>query len=85
VRERSPSLLCEIGVLREVKAWREKLFIHPNLMKLLTAEDHKVRAYRRCDISANVGTGVGGDGGGEAFAECRFGSDVRFHLTLMLL
>jgi hypothetical protein len=32
--------------LREVKAGREKLFIHPNLMKLLTAEDHTVLAYR---------------------------------------
>jgi Fic family protein len=37
--------LCEIGVLREVKAGREKLFIHPNLMKLLTAENHKVPEY----------------------------------------
>jgi Fic family protein len=34
--------LCDIGVLREVKSGREKLFIHPNLMKLLTAEDHQV-------------------------------------------
>src|SRR5688500_6601689 len=38
--------LCDIGMLREVKAGREKLFIHPNLMKLLTAEDHKVPEYR---------------------------------------
>ena len=38
--------LCDIGVLREVKAGREKLFIHPNLMQLLTAEDHKVPEYR---------------------------------------
>lgn len=38
--------LCDIGVLREVKAGREKLFIHPHLMKLLTAEDHKVPQYR---------------------------------------
>ena len=38
--------LCDIGVLREMKAGREKLFIHPNLMQLLTAEDHKVPAYR---------------------------------------
>ena len=37
--------LCDIGVLREVKAGREKLFIHPHLMKLLTAEDHKVPEY----------------------------------------
>ena len=38
--------LCDIGVLREVKAGREKLFIHPNLMALLTAENHKVPEYR---------------------------------------
>jgi Fic family protein len=38
--------LCDIGVLREVKAGREKLFIHPNLMTLLTAENHKVPEYR---------------------------------------
>jgi Fic family protein len=38
--------LCDIGVLREVKAGREKLFIHPNLMELLTAEDHNVPGYR---------------------------------------
>jgi Fic family protein len=38
--------LCDIGVLREVKAGREKLFIHPNLMTLLTAEDQKVPEYR---------------------------------------
>jgi hypothetical protein len=37
--------LCDVGVLREVKAGREKLFIHPNLMKLLTAEDHNVPQY----------------------------------------
>src|SRR5688500_9880681 len=38
--------LCDIGMLRELKAGREKLFIHPSLMKLLTAEDHKVPEYR---------------------------------------
>ena len=38
--------LCEVGVLREMKAGREKLFIHPNLMTLLTAENHKVPEYR---------------------------------------
>ena len=31
--------LCHIGVLREVKAGREKLFINPKLLKLLTAEE----------------------------------------------
>jgi Fic family protein len=38
--------LCDIGVLREVKVGREKLFIHPNLMTLLTTDDHKVPQYR---------------------------------------
>jgi Fic family protein len=37
--------LRDIGVLKEVKSGREKLFIHPQLMKLLTAEDHKVPKY----------------------------------------
>jgi len=37
--------LCDIGVLQEEKAGREKVFIHPNLMKLLTAEDHEVPEY----------------------------------------
>lgn len=31
--------LCEAGVLEEVKAGREKLFINPRLMRLLTAEE----------------------------------------------
>jgi Fic family protein len=38
--------LCDVGVLREMKAGREKLFLHPNLMTLLTAEDHRVPQYR---------------------------------------
>lgn len=33
--------LCGIGVLKEIKAGREKLFIHPRLLKLLTAGEHK--------------------------------------------
>lgn len=37
--------LCEIGVLQELKVGREKLFIHPRLMALLTAENHTVRPY----------------------------------------
>jgi len=32
--------LCDIGVLREVKAGREKLFIHPKLMRLLTQDNN---------------------------------------------
>jgi Fic family protein len=38
--------LCDIGVLREIRAGREKLFIHPKLMTLLTADDHRVPEYR---------------------------------------
>jgi Fic family protein len=37
--------LCEIGVLREAKVGREKLFIHPKLMSLLTSDTHKFSAY----------------------------------------
>ena len=32
-------------MLREVKVGREKLFIHPNFMRLLTSDDHPVLAY----------------------------------------
>lgn len=42
--------LCEIGVLKEVKAGREKLFINPRLMALLTTENRgaqKLQANRR--------------------------------------
>lgn len=37
--------LVEIGVLREVAAGREKLFIHPKLLQLLTRDDNAVLAY----------------------------------------
>lgn len=35
----------EIGVLREMTLGREKLFIHPKLMQLLTRDDNAVVAY----------------------------------------
>jgi hypothetical protein len=38
--------LCDVGVLREVKSGREKLFIHPKLLTLLTAENQNVPEYR---------------------------------------
>jgi Fic family protein len=38
--------LCDIEVLKEAKVGREKLFIHPKLITLLTSEKHKVPAYR---------------------------------------
>jgi Fic family protein len=37
--------LCEIGVLKETKVGREKLFIHPRFLQLLTAESHTVIPY----------------------------------------
>lgn len=37
--------LVEIGVLREMTLGREKLFIHPKLMQLLTRDDNAVVAY----------------------------------------
>ena len=37
--------LESIGVLREVKVGREKLFIHPNFVHLLTSDDHPIRRY----------------------------------------
>lgn len=37
--------LESIGVLKEMKVGREKLFIHPNFVRLLTSDDHPVPAY----------------------------------------
>lgn len=37
--------LESIGVLNEVKVGREKLFIHPNFVRLLTSDDHPVPPY----------------------------------------
>jgi Fic family protein len=37
--------LCAVGVLEEVKAGREKLFINPRLVSLLTAESHRVPTF----------------------------------------
>jgi Fic family protein len=37
--------LCEIGVLKETKVGREKLFIHLRFLELLTAENHNVIPY----------------------------------------
>lgn len=37
--------LVDIGVLQEVTLGREKLFIHPRLMALLTRDDNAVAAY----------------------------------------
>ena len=37
--------LVDLGMLSEAKAGREKLFIHPNFMRLLTSDDHPVLPY----------------------------------------
>lgn len=37
--------LESIGVLKEVKVGREKLFIHPNFVHLLTSDDHPTPSY----------------------------------------
>jgi Fic family protein len=34
-----------IGVLKEIRVGREKLFIHPNFVRLLTSDDHPVPPY----------------------------------------
>jgi Fic family protein len=39
--------LTEIGVLGEIKVGREKLFIHPKFIGLLTSEEHSFDAYAR--------------------------------------
>src|SRR5262249_20748778 len=37
--------LAEVGMLREIKVGREKLFIHPNFVQLLTRDDNATLAY----------------------------------------
>ncbi|MBL3528954.1 MAG: Fic family protein [gamma proteobacterium endosymbiont of Lamellibrachia anaximandri] len=39
--------LVTIGVLREVKAGREKLFVHPRLIQLLTEDDNDFSPYNQ--------------------------------------
>ncbi|WP_349611665.1 hypothetical protein [Halomonas sp. H10-9-1] len=37
--------LCEIGVLKEIRAGREKLFVHPKLVRLMTEDSNEVAPY----------------------------------------
>ncbi len=37
--------LCEVGVLQEVSAGKEKLFVHPKLMQLLTNDNNQFNEY----------------------------------------
>ena len=41
--------MAEVGVLREQAAGREKLFLHPKLMELLTREGNSFTPYQRGD------------------------------------
>ncbi|MDQ6950608.1 MAG: Fic family protein, partial [Mariprofundales bacterium] len=37
--------LCQIGVLQEIKSGREKLFVHPKLIRLLTLDGNHIGNY----------------------------------------
>ncbi|MGJ8640825.1 MAG: hypothetical protein ACSHYA_15655 [Opitutaceae bacterium] len=37
--------LCDIGVLNEQQAGKEKLFVHPKLMKLMTGAPNQFEPY----------------------------------------
>lgn len=37
--------LVEIGVLQEQQVGKEKLFVHPKLMQLMTLDDNKFELY----------------------------------------
>ena len=37
--------LCEIGVLHEIQSGKEKLFVHPKLIKLMTEDNHQFVNY----------------------------------------
>ena len=37
--------LASIGVLEEVEAGKEKLFVHPKLMQLMTKDSNRVKSY----------------------------------------
>jgi len=45
--------LADLGMLREVKIGREKLFLHPNFVRLLTSDDHPVLPYGDGNATAN--------------------------------
>jgi Fic family protein len=45
--------LADLGMLREVKIGREKLFLHPNFVRLLTSDDHPVLSYGGANATAS--------------------------------
>jgi Fic family protein len=59
--------LTEIGVLREVEAGREKLFLHPKFLDLLLSDAHTFTAYgggRRPSHGRKTAPAKGSGGGG---------------------
>lgn len=38
--------LCEIGVLEDIRAGREKLFVHPKLVRLMTEDSNEITPYQ---------------------------------------
>ena len=38
--------LCEIGVMQEIKSGKEKLFVHPKLLKLMTEDQNDIAPYQ---------------------------------------
>lgn len=45
--------LAALGMLSENKVGREKVFIHPNFVRLLTSDDHPVLAYGSTTVADN--------------------------------
>jgi len=37
--------LCDIGILKEIQAGKEKLFVHPKLIQLMTMDSNEVEGY----------------------------------------
>ena len=39
--------LCNLGVLKEIQAGKEKLFVHPKLIQLITKDEHDFDVYKK--------------------------------------
>ncbi len=47
-------LLCDTGVLKEIKSGRENIFVHPKYIELLTGEENVWVFYSDDEIGADV-------------------------------
>ena len=47
-------LLCETGVLKEIKSGRENIFVHPKYIELLTGEENVWAHYSDVEIEADL-------------------------------